>query len=118
MTNPSPRYPRPQHDSRRTAEPAGAAGDMRDTIAQLSKLQRAALATGVAWLREWADLTADYGERLSKTLLDPAQGVHTLGDIGADVLDEYRRYLMQLAALPRIYGLRFLAELERLRDHD
>ena len=33
----------------------------------------------------------------------------------AEIMEEYLKYLRQMANLPRIYGLRFYSELERIR---
>jgi hypothetical protein len=78
-------------------------------------VQRAVLAAGAALTADWAGLLARCGEQASRDLValgEPRRGVP---EAGAVLLSALQQYLAGVADLPRITGLRFYAELERLR---
>ena len=66
--------------------------------------------------RGWTGVTSRSGVEVGKTLMRLAQNRTGYGDAAAEVMDEYVKYLRQTTDLPRIYGLRFYSELERIRD--
>lgn len=83
--------------------------------AELGRVQRAALAAGAALAADWALLVARWGEDASGALVGLGTPRREAPDPGAVLLSAFQQYLAGVADLPRIAGLRFYAELERLR---
>lgn len=110
----NPQDPLPQHGAQPSPAPR-VESDAGDVMMRAAEIQRAVVVTGIAFAREWVDLMAGYSEQMSKALLDVARDRRTSSDVAANVLDDYRNYVAELAALPRIYGMRFLVELEDVR---
>ena len=82
----------------------------------LAQAQLAALLTGAAFVKEWTEVTSRYGEQVYKSLIAPARSRKAYGEAAEEVMQEYQKYLRQMANLPRIYGLRFYSELQKIRD--
>ena len=106
------RNPSPRHGAARSAA-LGPEDGARDLMLRAAELQRAVVVTGAALAREWLGLTAGYGEQVSNAMLAAARDPQGRKDIAGEILEQYRDYVTQVAALPRIYGLRFLSEMEQ-----
>jgi hypothetical protein len=100
-------------DVRTTAAPAGRTPP--EAWGELGRAQRAAVAAGAALAVDWATLLARWGEDAGRALTGLATSRRGAPDSAAALLSAYQRYLAGVADLPRIAGLRFYAELERLR---
>ena len=105
--------PKNGEKGRRRGGPKADPGEMMVTLTQA---QVAALLTGAAFVKEWTEVTSRYGEQVFKSLMALAWSRKAYGGAAEEVMQEYQKYLRQMANLLRIYGLRFYSELQRIRD--
>ncbi len=103
-----------------TATPDPGAATRR-MLARLVEIQVAALFAGAGLLNAWIDAAARFGERAGRRGIpvlrrEPASDPDELRDLCQDLGLEYERCVREMTQLPRIHGLRFYAELQRIRE--
>jgi hypothetical protein len=103
-----------QDDARKDSRP-NTNTESRQTPTTLAQIQLAGLATGSAWLGQWAVCTILYSEQVSKIFGTAVQGQGSYQKAAIDVLDVSQKYLQQTLNLSSIFGLRFYHELDNIR---
>jgi hypothetical protein len=90
-------------------------------VVNLAEIQVAGLLAGAGLLKAWIDIGADFGERAGRRSIPVTRGEaasdpDALPHLCQDLLSEFERCARELTQLPRIHGLRFYAELQRIRE--
>jgi hypothetical protein len=83
-------------------------------MVDLARMYVAGLTAAATTLGDWTQLLAVSGQEVGASLIGLAERRTTMQDAAAGLAGASQRYLARMANLPRAYGLRFYAELQRL----
>lgn len=95
--------------------------EVRRMLANLLQIQIAGVLAGAGLLTTLIDMAAGFGDRMGRRGIPvvrdgTARDPDGLRDLCQDLGGELERGVREMAQLPRIHGLRFYAELQRIRE--
>jgi hypothetical protein len=107
--------------SRSGAAASAPADDIRRGLANLVQIQVAGVLAGAGLLTGLIEMAAGLGDRMGRRTVPVVRGDGTgdrdeLRDLCQELGGELERCLREMTQLPRIHGLRFYAELQRIRE--
>lgn len=86
----------------------------QQAMVNLARMYVAGLTAAATTLGDWTHLLAVSSQEVGASLIGLAERRTTMQDAAAALAGASQRYLAGMTNLPRAYGLRFYAELQRL----
>lgn len=74
------------------------------------------LTTGAAFWRAWGQIAVGHLAQAQTAALRAARREQAMDQTAREWLHEFEQYVRDVAELPRVFGLRLLEELQRVRS--